>query len=586
MVEAVGFAILEAVGVTGATALTAQVVGTVAIASVSAGANALLNQPKVPQPQDGQVTTRQANPPRRRNYGLVKVAGPIIFTEVKSGVLYQVVAVNHGEIASFDEHWLADNRLLLDSNGFSIIQYQIDGALFVSITPLMGTEDDAAYSALTTVFPELWTSEHRGRGIAKVLISYRQPGSSDFTTVYPGARPPNYRGVIRASKVWDPRRPEQDKDVPSTWAWTQNPVLIALDYHRHADGMGFGAFDDLLFTAAAIEEDWMPAAGICDEAVFYKAGNEGPRYVCSGGYELPNNAPKDVLAAIMATCDGQTYQRRDGALGIRVGKTIAPTITINDDMILGYESLRRGATAALGSVNQITAKYTATDLDFQIADADPWRDEADISATGREETRNIDLSWVINHNQARRLMKLAFARANPDWSGKIITNMQGMLAYNERYITLVISELGIDGSFEITSPIEVNMDGTCVMSVASLDQSAFDFDPAIEEGTEPSVADASSGSDDITPPAHVGAVQPSGTHYLLITWDASDRTDVVAVAEYSIHNANNWFAASVDPSNVSAVMPPSAAGHYDVRVRWVVGTKSSPNAGATNINLT
>lgn len=594
MVETVGIAILSAAGIPASIPF----VGTLGIAGISAstivGTAAILgaglaygaiNQPKGPQPQDGQQTTRQPIPPRRRSYGLVKVAGPVIFSEVKNGTRFQIIAINHGEISSFDEHWLADNRLLLDGAGFSTLHYNLGDDKFVSITWLNGTESDAAFSALLTNFPEIWTAAHQGRGIAKVLVATRQPGSKEFTTVYPGAQPPAYRGVIRASKVWHPGDPAQHKDVPSTWTWTQNPVLIALDFHRHPDGMGLAPFDDVLFTPQAIAEDWLPAAGICDEAVLYKAGSYGPRYTCSGGYELPNNPPKDVLSAIMSTCDGQTYQRTDGAIGIRVGKTVAPTVTIGPDSILGLQGFRRGPSAALGSVNQITAKYTEQQLDFQLTDADPWRNEANISATGREETRNIDVSWVIAHNQVRRLMKLASARANPEWAGQVITNLDGMRAYNERYIRLVIPDFGIDGTFELTAPMQINVAAaTCVLSVASLEQSAFDFDAELEEGNAPSVPDGSAGGDEIEEPAHLAANATAGQ--ISMTWDAPTRGDEVAVAEYSIHGADNWFAASVAPGNDSAITPPLAPDDYDVRVRFVVGSRSSANVGVLNINVT
>lgn len=491
MAETVGLIALNAVGITeiagfSITAGTASIVGNVVIATALIGVS-LANQPDGPKPQDGQLVTRQSVPKRRRHYGLVKVAGPLLFSETREGARYQVIAINQGEIDSFVDHWMTDTHVILNGAGQVVNAYIIDDQHFVQIQPDRGTPDATAYSTLLSRFPDIWTSAHRGRSIAKVLTVTSQPSEAkQFTTVYNGAQPPAYRALIRSSKVWDPRDSTQARNDPSSWKFSSNPVLHILDFHRVQDGMGLAAkYDPYLFTEAAIAEDWIPAANICDNGVPLANGGSEPRYSCAGGYELAT-PPKQVLAAMLATCDGQTYQRADGGIGIRVGYEINPVVEIPDEHITDFDGMQRGPTDSLTPVNQITAKYTARNLDYQLTDADAWRDEDAISETGREETRDLDLSWVPSHSQARRLMKIEFARKTPEWSGQIITNLHGIRAYSERYIRLRISELELDGTFEIVpGSFEFHFDTmTCSMSVFSMEQSAYDWDPS-EEGEEP-----------------------------------------------------------------------------------------------------
>jgi hypothetical protein len=590
MPETVGFLVLNAVfdGGTiagfGITAGTAAIVGNVVIAGALIGANYALNATKPgASQQDGQISVRQPRTPRRRNYGQNYVGGALMFSETKGGVRYQVLALNHGEIDSFQGHLFGANGVTLDGGGDVIDIYILDGVHYVNVQILRGTDTDAAFGNLIADFPEYWTSAHQGKGIAKVFTKTFQPESKNFTKVYPGGQPPIYRAYIRGVRVWDPRDPAQDKDNIATWVWSINPVLIALDFHRHADGMALAAFDGSFFTSAALTEDWIPAANVCDGAIPLKAGGAEVRYSCSGGYELPA-APKEILNAILATCDAETYMRSDGAIGIRVGNAVEPSVVISDKHILSYSNFVRGTSGSLTPVNVVTAKFVSPSLDFQEADADPWRDEDSIEETGREESRNIDLTWVQSHGQARRLMKIAHRRYNPEWSGQVITDLDGLRAWGERYVTLQINELGIDGPFEMNAPPEIMpSSGTVVLSVQSFDQSAYDWDPEHEEGTAPNVADTSGSDDAIDNPSSVTASVAS--RVISITWDASGRIDTTPELQYRTNPTGPWSDGFVD-SGTSGHTPTLAAAHYDVQVRFVVGGQESGWTPLLNINVT
>ncbi len=590
MAETIGFLVLNAVFEGGTiagmsiTAGTAAIVGNVVLAGALIGASYAAGQ-KTPEAtqQDGQVSVRQPRAVRRRTYGATYIGGALMFSETKAGIRYQVLALNHGEIDGFAGRLLGDLGVTLDGAGFVVDLFTLDGTNYVQIYEMRGTDTDPAYSILMADFPEYWTAAHQGKGIAKVLVITRQPEDKNFTKVYPGGQPPVYRAYVKAARVWDPRDPAQDKDNKATWTWTSNSVLIALDFHRHADGMGLAAFDDVFFSASAIAEDWTPAANICDETMFLKDGGTEFRYTCSGGYEL-SAPPKEVLTAILLTCDGETYMRADGAIGIRVGKLVNPSVTITDKHILSYSNFVRGATGGLTPVNVVTAKFTSPSLGYQEAEADPWRDEESISEAGREESRSLDLTWVNSHSQARRLMKVAHRRSNPEWGGQIVTDYDGLRAWGERYVRLQIPELGIDGPFEMTAPPEIMpASGTVVLSVQSIDQDAYDWDAQHEEGTAPNVVDTSAGDEDLAAPT--GVAHSIDSRIILVTWDVSERIDATPKLQYRIHPDGPWSDAAVD-SATEGHTPVLAIGYYDIQVQFAVGSRSSGWTPVLDIHVT
>jgi hypothetical protein len=577
----------------------AAIVGTGVLVGGAYAANALLNAPEVTSPSDGQVTTKQPIPPRKRHYGRVKIGGALVFVETKPGTastiptqLNQVTVLNHGLIDGFEEVWLNEINAVTDppvADGGGVVTnaFTLGAGRYVNVNLETGTDADVGFDYLHTNFPDIWDASHQGKGIAKALMIYFEPVAEDFTTVYPGAQPPALRVVMRASRVWDPRQPGQHKDNPATWTFSANPVLIALDYHRHADGMSLAHLDDVLFTPTAIAEDWIPAANICEEAVPLNAGGTEPRYLASGGYDLPNSAPKDVLGAIFATCDGQTYQRADGAIGVRVGKTVAPSVVIGGDHILGYDGFRKG-DSAFTAVNEVGAQYTSPQNDYQTTDAMAWRDEDDISERGQVITTSLQMYWVFSHSQARRLMKIAMHRANPEWQGRIVTDLYGLNAYNERFVRLVIDELDIDGTFEIVDFAIDTGAGTCTITVSGFEQAAYDWDPANEEGNPPATSAEGPAMAAIAAPT--GLTASSGVQgrqdvraigdpiNLVLGWDAGDRSEATAKAQFKLTSADDggWLDAVVQTSNVQAISMMVPAGNsYDIRVAWKVGTRSS-----------
>jgi hypothetical protein len=570
---------LAALGISGSTLLT---IGFNLITS-------LLFQPKGPKPQDVQGVIRQSVPVRTRHYGLRRLGGALLFIETHRGNLYQVIALGQGEFDGFEE-FIVDNRTVtLTAEGYvNSLPYMSNdtdppsipgGGYILRILSRNGTEDQTAFDMLVEKFPTIWTADHRNRGIANAMLYARGVGQQSFSRNYPN-RIPILNAIARTSKLYDPRQAGQIIDDPSTWAYTapalsggtafsaapgRNLALQLADYLRADDGMQN--------PAALIDwESVATAANVCDEVVTTKAGGTIARYHGGLSYML-SAEPRDVISRFLQAMDGRLYLTPAGKIGMMAGAWIEPTVTIRHSAIIMHE-LTDGS-GPLREANEIIVKYVDAEAQFAEVSCDPWRDEADITATGAVKTMPVEAYEVESHNHARRIAKLAARRASPRWQGTIVADLSAMEAWDQRWIRIQEDDLGIDETFEVQG-ITLDIDEmTVTLKVISFDATAYDFDPATEEGTAPTRPEALE-EEAIPTPANVTAqVEQQSVNasvsvaVITLSWDAPEEESLVADAQISVSGSGVWTNLVVNATNDEAVSGPLVDGEdYDVRVRF------------------
>jgi hypothetical protein len=194
------------------------------------------------------------------------------------------------------------------------------------------------------------------------------------------------------------------------------------------------------------------------------------------------------LKRLLATCDAELFTTPEGKVGIRGGKWEEPSVTIADEHIISYSDFGQ-ANDKLDAFNRLKLSYTSPAHDYQPTEGEAWDNLASQAQIGVLE-QDFNLPMVQWFGQARRLAKIAMAKGNPRWKGTVVTNLAGLNALGERLITLQISELGLNETFLITH-FEIGMDGpapsSCIIGVTSLDESAYSWDAATEEGEAPPV---------------------------------------------------------------------------------------------------
>lgn len=541
----------------------------------SLAANALLNKPQQPRPEDGQISLRQAVASRKSGYGRQRIGGIyMLYAVANNGASIDVLAMHHGEIDAFERYFLGDDEVTLDDLGRVVHAEnyhqpdEVGGYRVVSISTKVGFASETVHGFATSLVPSIWTSNHRGDGIASLALACYSVPEDQFAGVYPTGLPVP-TAVARLQKVYDPRY--------DSVSWSTNPALCLAHYLTAPHGLGLDWYE-------AIEpalDLWIAAANVCDESVALKAGGTQPRYECHGTYAHDDD-PSAVITALRSTMDAMIWQRPDGAIGIRAGKYVAPTVHIGPEHILGYQ-VQLGE-AIERSVTEIKATYTDQSQDFASAEADPWTLGGVEALLGRSLSMSLDLGWVGHHAQARRLTKREAARQSTWVKGQITTNLYGLNALGERYMTVSIPELGTQfvGLIVEITDIEIDVLSGATISWIAADPNIDAWDAATEEGTAPGIAEtyvpaATAPPDDLA----AEAATVSGSTFITATFTGSydDRglqiriewqLDDIGGGTPGAWQSQTFPAADDGAGNYSYDIGPVVAGtDYNVRVAIV-----------------
>lgn len=452
-------------------------------------------------------------------------------------------------------------------------RYLFEGAYLANIYVQLGADEQAAQKILIDAFPTKWGVDHRLAGIATALCTFQDVPQESFSTVYPQGIPA-YRAVLAGALVFDPRDEAQSADDEATWAWSENAALVIFDFLTHADGMGRprAMFDADSFAAAA---------DVCDETVALKDGSSEPRYRIDASYDLTER-PSDVLQRFLAACDGYLYPTPAGTWGLRVGKWYEPTVTVEDAHILEY-SMEQGVNA-LARFNQLKLTYTEPLNDYQETEAQAWENSEAIAAFGTL-VDQLQLLEVPSPSQARRLGKIASAKSNPEWRGTVKTTLAGLAAMGENIITVNLDELEIAQTFQVTG-FQISGDlSYCLLDVSSLSSTAYDWDPATEEGERPATAAASVPLQ--VPDTPMGFAVLAGQ--ILVqgstnaaaakaSWDTPSRSTLAHEVQYKLTSDSEWTSAAI-PAGTSAWTSGvlNDGSSYDFRLR-AIGPGGAPSS--------
>lgn len=498
---------LTAIGVSAGTAalvstyaasITALAVSTIAYVGPS-----ILFAPRIPSPEFARTVKRQPIPDRVSGYGRVLLGGATMLYEPAStspAHAMNVYAMHDGLIDGWEEVYLNDMEVTVGGDGYvesgPDLRYGKFGDL-VEIDSRRGLPTETVYARIASLGPDVWPSNARGDGIASLMMIAKSGDQKLYTRDYPNGLPVPRR-VGRLQYCWDPRlgargtiTNDSDKEASATWAWTQNPFLQLLDYMTNPEtGMGLP-----LARFLPVISTWSDAATACDEAVPLAAGGTVPRYQAGGVY-LHNTAPADVIATILATADGWMAEDENGCFVVEAGKYYAPTVTLTDNHIINIQFQHFQVDEQ--SVNEIVVSYTDPTKLYTEVETDPWTNEADVLESGVIRSQRLSLPWVQNNSQARRLGKIALAKAGAPLSGVIVTTLEGLKAWGKRRVRIQAPSEGSTMADVVvdTLPLTLNADLTVTIPWKICDPTAYDWDAATEEG-------AGAGGAVITPPEPV-----------------------------------------------------------------------------------
>lgn len=532
------------------------------------------------KPSDGKRVIRQAVGSRVRHYGKIRFGGQLTFFESRNGDLYSLVTMSQGRLSAITEY-LLNGKVVSVSGAGRVTNPAFRNA--VSIHNRLGADDQAAYSQLSGIFSE-WTTDHRQRGCASVLVISRGVKAENFSEVYEGNREPEPLITAETTAVYDPRADStavvgydaegdpimgsgsQRLNNSATWAYRDNWALCFADYLAHPDGYGLG-YDAI---------NWINIAGeaeVCDEELTTVDARMVARWRVAGSYLLAGDERRAVVKEFLKAADGFMWQDAEGLTNVRCGRWIAPTVHIPEKHIIG-------CAASLGSsaqdrANEVRVVYLEPRLDYTETEAAPLIDTPARLALGRAEVARVDAYFCPDHNQAQRIGKRVLTRLGERWALTITVNLFGLNAIGERFITISIAELGItELAFEVKG-LKIDPRGLRVeISLAETREEDFAFNAAEEEGNPPGdnlttlVPIVIEEVANLTLAAVTVSLGGGSGVGIRATWDAPTRTGLLAQVQFRATGGTEWAELTVSQDDRIAITGIISTGiEYQVRAR-------------------
>lgn len=406
---------------------------------------------------------------RRRSYG-----AQMLFANGANGSTVDVWAYAEGPNNAVIAAYINDDRITVSGGFVQALSDRSYGQNKLQAGWNLGAATETAHAAVTAAFSG-WTTAHRGDGICSGYLVKQPVKSEDFLEVFPQGDNTQLSLVIEGVKLFDPRAEGQDPYDPSTWAYDDNAALVHLWFRLVIIG------DDYDEVIAPHENLWIAAANECDVAMTLSAGGTEPKYRAWVMFDLSAD-PSEIEEEIRKTYDGWTAFDGNGALKVYAGKLYAPTVSVGPAQIIDY-SLSDGVQTE-ERTNQIILRHISADHDYLEVEPEAWRDEADITARGKELTSPLAVQ-VPSHTQARRLAKRAMSKINAAQRGMVRVKHSAREALAERFIALTIEEAGyvfFTGTVEVVGGEFDPETGGAVIEWISTEAAVDLWVPAAEDG--------------------------------------------------------------------------------------------------------
>jgi hypothetical protein len=381
-----------------------------------------------------------------RAVGRVRVGGLKAFGNTIGVKRYRLICHVKGEWTVTEEHYLGGREVVVDDDTGAVSSppWSKTSGSYVYINAKSGDGTETAWSDLVTDFPDLWTSDHRVRGIAQSLVRYDSPGidSSRFLKLYQQGEP-NYERVGRAEAVYDPRT--------ATTAWDDNGILCAAHILTSYPS----------FSTSNI--DWADIGAEAQRAevsVATKTGTE-ERARIWGFWQ--SEAPRgDVMEQVLRSIGAEIVPTTGSLYTIRLVDDVrVPEIVFSEKHIVALDW--RSGPESVERPNVCRVKYYSPERNYEMADIDltgiAWaRVEDEITRVG-EQYFDVELPYCPSASQAQRIARRLFALARAD-AGVVTTNMAGLAAWGLTVAEIPLPELDRREVCAIGTPRVNDSDGT------------------------------------------------------------------------------------------------------------------------------
>lgn len=483
-----------------------------------------VQKPSVPKPEDGSYNLKQNVPSLPIVYGRVKKGGDYVFLEEKNGFAYHIIVWCGRRIGGFVRHYGHDNPLTLDADG-NVTSHYIRNGVYVNIQSRLGLDAETTYGDVVFGFPEAWTNDHRGDGLASVRMWVKTPEDKYYMDVFPNQMP-EHSAIGDGMLLYDPRKDSTVGGSGShrwwdhnTWEFSSNIALMRLDHLAQPFGakLGYQRF---------YWPDWINAATVCSQIVTNRAGEHEYRYH-GGMWFRANSDPVEVGRTLDEAAELVVYERNDGLIGVHAGEFVAPDIRLTQDHIFAIEvdknkRLSSTVLAVRGRYQNIANHYNTEDAAIY---GDPY---GELDET--ERTKTFDNPAIQTHNHCQRKQKLTYIRAN---ARRVSITADYSAAKNcayRRFVRVHYPSRGlVEATIEITSTVSLDLRNMRVsFSGIVVSEDLYSFNAAVEEGSPGNA---------VPPVESVGVPVPSG-------FTVSVQTEVVSGGSTAAFLRGQWTHVS------------------------------------------
>ena len=289
------------------------------------------------------------------------------------------------------------------------------------ITFYDGRHDQAADSELVTYAGE-WTSSHRLRGVAYVVIEHQW--DDDLPEAF------DYRFAGKGARFYDRRKDSTAGGAgahrlhdPSTWEYSTNRMVVA-DHYRQGirlmpPGFTTGGADPSIYWFGVGEspdvipyDEFKDLADLCDEAVALKAGGSQKRYEVHGVLSADDDHKKNLekLASGMAA----RAIDQGGRIVFRPIRSQSIVATLTDGDLSSADDTVFDPTGRIDDmVNAVEGRFIDASQNFSTTDYPRVVNDDYVAEDGGDlivGTENADMDISGERAQRVATLKLNYSR--------------------------------------------------------------------------------------------------------------------------------------------------------------------------------
>jgi hypothetical protein len=486
------------------------------------------------------IMVRSTTAAREIVYGEVRKSG-VLLHQASSGVnnkyLWYVLAMAGHQCEDITDVWLGTEKILdanINPSTGAVTQSPFTGK--VNIWRYLGTDADTVQSDWDSAFSAV-TSNHRGRGIAKLIVRIERDNDA-----FPQGAPDAIFALVKGKRVYDPRLDSTNGGSGShrlndatTWEYSDNSALCAADYITG----GSIVFDvttpnnRLGMRSSKINWDYLTtAANKCDELVDIPGSATEKRYRCAAVLSCADTHETNLDVLLTAMSGNRVYTA--GAYRIFAGQYDIPTETISDDDLKadGYKIV--GATSATQRYNQVSGLYFDPAREYQEQSSKPRTDSAFETEDGKPILRTLDLKGVPSEYQAQRHCEISKQQSRNQITAELHCKLTALRLAPWDTFYLSLREMGWSSQVFRATAIEIDLGARLVKISASQESAAAYVD--LEAG-DYSTAGSAAGSRQLEAPDPITGLTttgvPSGIRFELTLPAYIGPTTVAELYEYT-----------------------------------------------------